>query len=286
VNQIVNKIYFILLFSLILFSCTTPQIEEPATLVPEPKIVKEPPKPQQSIQINPAEAEIIGRKIWMNEGLAQAQNLTVWHQDDTFASLGIAHFIWYPMEQKKPAPESFPRFLTFLQQQGIEIPTWLQNRPTCPWNSRREFYNDIDSPQMVSLRHWLEQIISHQTQFLVQVLEKETLPEILAVLPTEKQRLHVREQFYRVAQKPVGIYALIDYINFQGKGLSPTKRYQAQGWGLLQVLENIENSKNVMAAFANAADKVLTARVQNAPQDESYRLPGWRNRLKTYTYEF
>jgi hypothetical protein len=120
-------------------------------------------------------------------------------------------------------------------------------------------------------------------QFIVNRL-KQALPEMMTVLPTE-QHTHVREQFSRLVKTPRGIYALVDYVNFKGDGTSEEERYRGQGWGLLQVLESMSGkSDSAVAEFVQAADQVLTRRVENAPTDESPWLPGWRNRLKTYLY--
>ena len=240
---------------------------------------------QQYIHVSKADATLIGHKIWMNEGAAKVSNLTVWNKGETFASLGIGHFIWYPVGQEGPYDEQFPGLLKFLQQQRIALPEWLQSIPDCPWISRSAFYDDIDSAKMLSLRNLLKNTISQQVEFIIKRLEQ-ALPKMRDVLPTEEQRTHVRQQFYRVAEQPAGVYALIDYVNFKGEGTSPKERYKSEGWGLLQVLENMSGtSDKVMVEFAQAADKVLTRRVENAPKDESRWLPGWRNRLKTYTYE-
>ncbi|MFM8981770.1 MAG: hypothetical protein ACKOLA_02485, partial [Spartobacteria bacterium] len=64
-----------------------------------------------------------------------------------------------------------------------------------------------------------------------------------------------------------------------------SERYNSQGWGLLQVLETMPASGNALPEFAKAADTVLTRRVKNSPpsRNEAKWLPGWRNRLATYT---
>ncbi len=95
----------------------------------------------------------------------------------------------------------------------------------------------------------------------------------------------MQQQFYRIANSPNGLYALIDYVNFKGEGTSPKERYNNLGWGLLQVLETMPGTGDAMSEFVQAADFVLTRRVQNASRDESRWLPGWRNRLKTYLPE-
>ncbi|RKZ86591.1 MAG: hypothetical protein DRR16_09230, partial [Candidatus Parabeggiatoa sp. nov. 3] len=195
---------------------------------------------------------------------------------------GIGHFIWYPAGKEGSFKETFPELIVFLQEQGVEIPTWLQKTP--PWKSYTAFKRDEQSADMKQLRTLLVNTIPEQVQFIIRRLEL-ALPKMLESLPTEAQRTQVREQFYRVAQQSAGVYALIDYVNFKGEGTSPRERYQGQGWGLLQVLENMRDSDNVMAEFAESAEFVLKRRIKNAPpaRNESRWLPGWKNRIKTYT---
>ncbi len=94
-------------------------------------------------------------------------------------------------------------------------------------------------------------------------------------------------QFHRVAETPQGIYALTDYVNFKGEGISGTERYQGQGWGLLQVLQQMPgNTSDPIMEFADVAECVLTRRIRNAPQKrhaiEARWLPGWEVRIETY----
>jgi len=270
---------------LVVSSCATkaPQKSEPE-LEPEQAVPVKPvekPKPKY-IQVAERDADRIGKKIWMNEGSGKIKNLTIWNQGENFASLGIGHFIWYPAGKEGSFKETFPELIVFLQEQGVEIPTWLQKTP--PWKSYTAFKRDEQSADMKQLRTLLVNTIPEQVQFIIRRLEL-ALPKMLESLPTEAQRTQVREQFYRVAQQSAGVYALIDYVNFKGEGTSPRERYQGQGWGLLQVLENMRDSDNVMAEFAESAEFVLKRRIKNAPpaRNESRWLPGWKNRIKTYT---
>lgn len=84
----------------------------------------------------------------------------------------------------------------------------------------------------------------------------------------------------------LGAYALIDYVHFKGDGSKPSERYQGTGWGLLQVLQGMENHSSHMAlqAFAASAAAVLEQRVALAPpeRDEQRWLAGWHKRLQTY----
>ncbi len=237
------------------------------------------------IQIALDDADIIGQKIWMNEGAGKVENLTVWNKYEDFASLGIGHFIWYPANKEGLYTETFPQLILFLQQQGIQIPAWLQNQPDAPWNSREDFKYHEQSEQMKQLRTLLVNTIPQQVQFIIKRLER-ALPKMLNTLShTSVQRQHIQTQFHRVAQTRNGVYTLIDYINFKGEGTSLKERYQGQGWGLLQVLENMSGrSTDPVAEFVQSAKFILNLRIQNSPPErhERYWFPGWKKRLQTY----
>ncbi len=233
------------------------------------------------IALSKSDAREIGRRIWKNEGAGKVENLVVWNSGENFPSLGIGHFIWYPRGVEEPFVESFPALLTHLQQ-SVTIPAWLRKTRDAPWPNRSAFYDDINSWRMVELRELMKSTMPQQVAFIVQRLEA-ALPQMLETLPKVAQRADVERQFYRVANSPNGLYALIDYVNFKGEGVSPKERYQGQGWGLLQLLQAMQfNSNDTMDEFARAADEVLTRRVNNAPRDESRWLAGWRKRIETY----
>jgi hypothetical protein len=232
------------------------------------------------LKLTPAQARAIGERVWQNEGAGKVENLTVWNKGEDFPSFGIGHFIWYPAGVEGPFTESFPLLLEHLKH-TTTLPAWLAQSRHAPWHSRDEFYAAIDSAEMNQLRQLLQLTIPQQVGFIVQRMEA-ALPKMLAALTDKSERSHVQQRFYRVARSPNGIYALIDYVNFKGEGTSEKERYRGQGWGLLQVLQNMRNDRPAMQAFVNAADLVLTRRVRNAPRDESRWLPGWRKRLQTY----
>ena len=111
------------------------------------------------------------------------------------------------------------------------------------------------------------------------------LSEMLQTVP-ESDRTRLQQQYQRLAAAPMGMYALMDYVNFKGEGTNPKERYQGQGWGLLQVLGDMQAGDGLKAvhAFAESADRMLTRRVELSPpaRDEQRWLPGWRKRLRTY----
>lgn len=242
---------------------------------------------QPAIQVSSQEALQIGIKIWYNECAGTVSGLTSWSEGENFASLGIGHFLWYPYNRPHVYSESFPELLKFMEARGVMVPHWLQGdwSPYCPWNNREQFVMAMNTPQMVELRQFLLDTIPLQAEFMIDRMEY-ALPRMLESVPPE-ERPYVRAQFYRIAQTPLGVYALVDYVNFKGIGVTPAGTYDEQGWGLLEVLEGMKYAPYYMTplqAFVWSANQVLTRRVYNEPP---YRhdwawLAGWRNRLRTY----
>jgi hypothetical protein len=238
-----------------------------------------------AINISPAEAARIGRRVWKNECDGTISGLTSWNAGENFASLGIGHFIWYPKSQRGPFDESFPKLVRFVSARGAKLPSLLSGSDTaCPWNSRLEFERAQDSPEMKQLRAFLVDTIDLQAQFLVARLE-ESLSKMLGEA-TAAERDNVRRQFDRMSSTAAGCFALVDYVNFKGEGTLSTERYNGQGWGLLQVLENMHGtgSQSALDEFVTSAKTVLRRRVTNAPPErgESRWLSGWLARVDGY----
>jgi hypothetical protein len=237
---------------------------------------------QAAIDISPADAQRIGKRIWQNECGGTISGLTSWNAGENFASLGIGHFIWYPKGQRGPFDESFPKLLSFVSAHGAKLPQFLlpAHDSFCPWNSRAEFQQAIDSPKMRQLRQFLVDTIDLQAQFLITRLQ-EALPKMLAQARNPE---NLQRQFERLASTAQGCYALVDYVNFKGEGTLASERYRGQGWGLLQVLENMQNSQSALDEFAASAKTILRRRVANSPLErgEARWLPGWLARVDGY----
>jgi hypothetical protein len=172
--------------------------------------------------------------------------------------------------------------IDFLQSQGVRLPEWLVAAKACPWPDRASFMADFNGAKLTGLRDLLASTVGQQARYAALRLEA-ALPKMLEAAPAA-ERDKIRTEFYRVANSPGGLYALMDYVNFKGEGTSPTERYQGEGWGLLQVLAGMSDSGSPTAAFSKSADRVLTRRVELSPsaRGEKRWLPGWRNRLATY----
>ena len=233
----------------------------------------------------------IGEKIWKNECAGTIEGLTFWKTGEDWASVGIGHFIWFPEKKTDRFVEGFPLLIEFMKKKKIHIPSWLLTKDKklidCPWNSQKEFLADFATERMLSLRNFLKESIPTHTAFIVGRLDawaKADLPKEYSL----KTRRHIKTQFNRMTKSPEGLYALIDYINFKGEGLSSGEQYHGKKWGLAQVLaamKGSEKEKSALHDFAEAAKQVLTERVKNAPPErhEEQWLTGWKNRIDTYT---
>jgi len=236
-----------------------------------------------------AELERIGGLIFQNECASKIGCLTSWNENEDFASLGIGHFIWYPQsvsEVDKKFDESFPKFLAWMKKEGKAVPSWLFNGN--PWRNRQHFISDFDSEKMAALRAFLLQTRPQQVAFIQHRL-KQALPTMLSAID-DSRHAHVEQQMHRMMASPMGLYALMDYVNFKGEGVKLSERYQGQGWGLLQVLAAMQGQQNGVGAiqeFSKQADFLLSQRVRLSPaqRDEKRWLAGWKKRLQTYVYE-
>ncbi len=219
----------------------------------------------------------VGQRIWQNECHGKVDKILFWSPHESFPSLGIGHFIWLPQDSDAPFEQTFPQLIAYFSTQGVKVPAWLKS--SCPWKNRAAFLQAEDSVQMQELRTLLVSTIDLQTQFIWQRFEK------------VEQELHLSEkaQLHLTALKstPQGVYALIDYLNFKGSGLSEKESYKGEGWGLKQVLEGIPAKtagSNIVTAFVTSAKERLAKRVENSKPEagEARWLKGWNSRLDSY----
>jgi hypothetical protein len=235
-----------------------------------------------SMEISPAEAELIGRGIFFNECSGRKDRLVWWNQGENFASVGIGHFIWYPRGAKDPFEETFPALLAFFKEKEVELPGWLRSQEGCPWRTKEEF-----ALQGGKKKRELEDVLSLtlplQAEFIAKRFEG-ALQKILVHVREEK-KAQVLAQIQQLEKSLQGKFALIDYLNFKGDGTLETERYCGKGWGLMQVLEEMPlDAHNPVEAFAKTAKSLLKARVKNAPfiRNEERWLKGWLVRVDRY----
>ena len=235
--------------------------------------------------ISRSELNAIGEKIFKNEAAGKKENLVYWNEGENFPSLGIGHFIWYKQGEPGIFEESFPQLVEFLKSKNVKLPKIMAENKYSPWKDRQELINlkTKKNPDIEELTNFLYDNKDLQVMFIFKRLEA-SLEKMMAVSSNKE---NVRKQFYRVASSPNGLYPLIDYVNFKGEGTNPKERYNGQGWGLLQVLENMkgtETGKSALTEFSNSAKFVLQRRVNNSDSSKNERkwLQGWFNRCNTY----
>jgi hypothetical protein len=236
--------------------------------------------------LSPPQAIEIGLKVWQNECGGSLEGLTSWNDGEEFASLGIGHFIWYPVHARGPFVETFPELIEFFKSNKVEVPRWIEEARGCPWKNRKEFLSALasNSKQIIDLRRLLQKTIPLQAQFLQTRLEQ-ALPTLFAQIG-EKEKARIQSRYNRILACPKGLFVILDYVNFKGYGTSQNEIYEGFGWGLYHVLDNMpdQNDADPIAQFVESAKTVLERRVKYAPpmRREQRFLKGWFKRLDGY----
>ena len=245
-----------------------------------------------ALELSPKQAEYIAKKVWQNEGAGKDKYLIWWNDGEDFASLGIGHFIWFPKGHTERFREVFTMVVEFMQKRGVKMPAWLTPQSDFPWQSKAALMwaKKVKSPRYKELFDFLKRTMPQQAAFMAQ-RTKEALPQILATIDDPHKAETIKRRFSHMLYHPDGtldergLYILIDYTNFKGEGTLKSERYKGQGWGLLQVLEHLdEHNPNKYKAFSDAAKAMLSRRIENSPPargEERWRK-GWNVRLDTY----
>ena len=237
------------------------------------------------LKISKEELNVVADKIFKNEAGGKKEDIVYWNTGEDFPSLGIGHFIWYRAGQRGKFAESFAQLVAYYRAHDIKLPKIIEENEYSPWANSDELFRlkRIMDNDITELTNFLYNTKDIQVAFIFERLEN-SLEKMMAISDNPE---NVKKQFYRVAQSPNGLYPLIDYVNFKGEGTTRTETYNGEGWGLLQVLENMKGTGSGKAAleeFSNSAKAVLERRVKNAGPDSNEKkwLQGWLNRCNTY----
>jgi len=243
----------------------------------------------QMRSLTSADYQWVAQKLFQNEANQNPAYLTFWSAKEPFPSLGIGHFIWMPEGVDAPFVETFPEMVAFVSAHQ-QPPAWLQvlqdsSHFKPPWPDRPHFQQAQNSLAMQQLRDWLLETADWQARFIVQRLGQQ-LAEVSQHL-TPHQTQIVEQHLAALLQRKQGAFALIDYSNFKGIGLNIKETYQAEGWGLMDVLLAMPSAVTVETAlpeFVSTAQQLLQNRVKNARpgRNEAHWLPGWTKRLEGY----
>jgi len=245
------------------------------------------PKDVIKPKLSQYELNVIAEKIYQNETSGNPKNLMFWSTNESFASLGIGHFIWYPKNEPKRFDETFPSMIDYYIENKVQIPQWLNyaRKNGAPWKDRATFERARGDKEFQQLKMLLMNTKALQTQFFFDRLHA-SIPEITEHVAPQ-YRKHIVDSYNTLVQTRGGLYPLIDYINFKGKGIKATERYHNQGWGLLQVLQNmrpVQKGPLALIEFSRSAKEILERRVRNSPpqNNESRWLKGWAKRTNGY----
>ena len=274
--KILNLSLAIAIVTMLLTGCTQ---QAPIDVWKEKNITKP--------ELTTYELNTIANKIYMNETSGNPDYLMFWSKNEVFPSLGIGHFIWYPQGEPKKFDETFPAMIDYFIANKVEIPAWLKRvrKTGAPWRNKAIFERARGDKEFQQLKYLLLNTKALQTQFFFDRLHA-SIPEIIKYVAPQ-YRQHIVNNYNALAATRGGWYPLIDYINFKGKGIKQTERYNNQGWGLLQVLKTMRPVKAgpfALMEFSRAAQAILERRVRNSPpqRNEQRWLKGWTKRTKGY----
>ncbi len=235
----------------------------------------------QKVVIDQKTADWIVNRVWQNETGANRENYIFWNPEEAFPSLGIGHFIWYPNGVKLDFPDVFPQFVQYVQlKRASAVVPEVQG--SCPWQSRAEFLNAKGGTVYSKIMAFLDQVVDLQKMYIVHAWQK----GMSQVLTVSQRVSFVRNQILRLSQTQLGLYAMVDYVNFKGDGLS-------HSWGIMQVLEEMveDQRMSVDLAFAASCWLALKRRVDTHPEDKKFASlldlstsnpGGWIRRLASY----
>ncbi|OIO07687.1 MAG: hypothetical protein AUJ52_09710 [Elusimicrobia bacterium CG1_02_63_36] len=240
--------------------------------------------------------EII-KLIWQREGGGTVRGLAQWNDGETFASIGAAHYLWYPDYElcggTKPGfEESLPALIEWMISERrvdpSELPTALgadgtgRIRPA-PWCTRRMFLSRDASPELAELRAFFSRrdVLVAQADFQIRRLSA-SLDSLVRHDPVRAGV--IQRSIDAVAASERGVVAMLDYVGFKGEGLKATERTpNGFGWGLFQVLLEMERYGGLdgLDRFKSSAKFVLERRAGDDPSVARF-LRGWLKRVDEY----
>lgn len=232
-----------------------------------------PPAATANTTLEPGQRTKLINYIAQNEFAGNWRNSVDWNTKESFPSLGMGHYIWYPIGKRGPFEESFPQFIKFAKQKNpnLQFPDLLNvdangNIPPAPWATKSAFVSAKEGGQLDPLIQFLQREDIKQLQLDFQM---EKLKEFSSSIsdPKEKQLLS------ELKSTPNGLALLIHYRIFKGDGMTTSERYTHQGkthgWGLKQVIEEASKSAQNGSALEKVKDSALKLLTNRAKYDRT-----------------
>ena len=189
--------------------------------------------------------------------------------------MGIGHSIWLS-EDSEVFYNTFPVMIKFLVKNNVDIPEWMKEHYN-PWKIRDNFIKD--EKRRNELKSVLIRTKIQQVFFIVENYNNSLAKIVSKLLPGD------REMFIKkiclLKNDPRSIYAMLDYSNFKGNGFNDKGEIVKDGWGLLQVIQNMKLEGNSLLNFVQSTKFVLKRRIKNNPKDKIW-LEGWMKRVNSY----
>ena len=146
-----------------------------------------------SLTLTLEEKTELAKKIRKNEGTENPKNLLWWNKNESFPSLGIGHFIWFPENYTGPFMQQFQDYLMFLHTRSVPLPTWLfdKNPKPCPWQTRQQFYGALANHDIryKELEQLIIDTIPLQVDFIVERFVK-SVNELFEAQVSDHQLTH------------------------------------------------------------------------------------------------
>jgi hypothetical protein len=220
----------------------------------------------------------IGQMIFYNEGKNLDDNLIHWNDGESFASMGIGHFLW----DSKSDNDQFPKFIKYLQNMGVKnIPKPFLNE--VPWKTKTELDDQKQAKLITPLIDFLKRpdIMTYQVEFIRQNF---TIDLFSISNLSKSNRVKVASRLNEITSQQFGWYLILDYANFKGVNSNTDNEYGVS-WGLIDVLKQMDSGE--FSEFSKSAKYVLKRRVDNAPSDKKTQeqkwLTGWNVRCDSYS---
>lgn len=238
-------------------------------------------------------------KLAKNEGTNEKDKLAFWSPKESFPSLGIGHFTWRTDDKFDYV---FPQFVDFLLEKAEETPPsftfptkyqktlydklMINGKLTFPkeWKNRASFDASLITTE---LRNFLDEkeVKAMQREFIME----RTYKSLYSIIETEtnsavKTKLKTRINAL-IDKGDKCVFALLDYTNFKGNGLNTKERVGGNGWGLKQVILEMNEPIDLNSFVKSAKERLLvrtTVATGGTYHVTSGQYAGFVSRLNNY----
>lgn len=198
------------------------------------------------------ELSSVSQRLYQNITRGDDERIVQWNDQLQSLDLGFG-FVWYPQTSANVSKSTFPKYLQYLQNQGVPLPIWLMNAKElgAPWSSRQSFERSQDDPEIRELRRILKTTKELQALYLLQRLHVNTPKMVQRASGGERERLIYNLQAMQSSKG--GLYPLLDYVSFDEQGLSAVlsrmQKQRTDGRVLAAFVESVQDNAEFSGAL-------------------------------------